>query len=85
MLLSLDELEGHPHFYQRLVTKVKTLGKTSPTLVLECWVYFITTYRQELLDLPRLRNYTDTVQFKVPPEEKERRVAKIKLFIKGSN
>ncbi|RUS74454.1 hypothetical protein EGW08_017792 [Elysia chlorotica] len=93
-LSSLDHLEGHPHFYQRLVTRVKTSGKDFPPTVtsladagsvVEAWTYFIMSFRQELLDLPKLKSYSSTVIYKVAPEEMERRRLKLRMFVRGSS
>ncbi|GFR84507.1 gamma-glutamylaminecyclotransferase [Elysia marginata] len=91
-LASLDDLEGHPHFYQRLVTKVRTPGLKSSTKtitmdndnVLECWAYFITSYCREVLDLPRLKSFTNPIHYNISPEERGKRVAKLKSFVKGT-
>ena len=88
-LASLDELERHPHFYQRLLTKVKLVTEDSQkdnATVLDCWAYFITAPRQELLDFPMLKNYSSSAQFKslkLTPEQRAKRQAALHLFIKG--
>ncbi|GFO30363.1 gamma-glutamylaminecyclotransferase [Plakobranchus ocellatus] len=85
-LRSLDELEDHPNFYQRLPVqiKIRTENLEAEGNVLECWAYFMTRWRQELLDLPKLKSFSSSMQYKVPPEERKRRKEVLKEFIFGS-
>lgn len=41
-LARLDRLEGHPHFYKRKKTPIRSHGsKTTGRILMHCWVYFV--------------------------------------------
>lgn len=56
MLTKFDEFEGHPDNYTRLVEEVQLISENEVKL-LKPWIYFLKTFRQELLQLPCLSNY----------------------------
>lgn len=54
MLKFLDEFEGHPGYYRRERISVTSVEKNE---TLEPFVYFLTRYKQSMLELPLLTNY----------------------------
>ena len=60
MLRELDALEEHPEYYTRTpVTCMLTESEDDTTVgqLLDCEVYFLFDYREELLSLPMLNRY----------------------------
>ena len=62
-LAVLDELEGHPEYYERLKVDVRLqvqgLGGNSESEVLTVEAYFLVKYVDHLIDLPMLKSYYD--------------------------
>ena len=54
MLENLDVLEDHPNYYQRRPEKVT---KSDDNCEIECWIYTLKKYKEEMLKLPMLSNY----------------------------
>lgn len=50
----LDELEEHPEFYKREQRPVSMEDGTECL----CWIYLIQRFRENLLDLPFISNYS---------------------------
>ena len=66
MLGHLDELEDHPKWYTRTPTQCHLLpeqaglghgGGVSSGSAVDCEVYFLFDFKDELLDLPPISNY----------------------------
>jgi hypothetical protein len=61
MLEVLDELEGHPHFYEREILPF-TFTKDSKDEAIEsstgsAWVYLLKEFNEKMLGLPFLKSY----------------------------
>jgi len=56
MMKRLDELEEHPDFYKREQRLVLMEDGTERL----CWIYVIQRFRENLLDLPFLSNYSSS-------------------------
>jgi len=54
MLAKLDELEDHPNYYQR---RIETVIKNDDKKEIDCWIYILKQYKEEMLKLPMLSNY----------------------------
>ncbi|GBP29770.1 Putative gamma-glutamylcyclotransferase CG2811 [Eumeta japonica] len=54
MLSKLDILEDHPKFYERMIDSI--LINKSDTL--DCWVYFLKSFKKECIDRPKYENYS---------------------------
>lgn len=52
MFERLDKLEEHPKFYERKLTQINTEDS-----VIDCWCYFMTNFRQELLSKEFIEDY----------------------------
>ncbi|XP_046553146.1 gamma-glutamylaminecyclotransferase-like isoform X2 [Haliotis rubra] len=58
MLATLDELEGHPIFYERDLTPIDvTQSDNQLSAQTDCWCYFLKKYKPKMLDLPYLDRY----------------------------
>ncbi|XP_063370625.1 putative gamma-glutamylcyclotransferase CG2811 isoform X1 [Cydia amplana] len=57
MLSNLDILEDHPKFYVREVDDI-LIQKGNETTTTKCWVYFLKTFKPELLKKPTMSNYS---------------------------
>ncbi|XP_050423493.1 gamma-glutamylaminecyclotransferase-like isoform X2 [Adelges cooleyi] len=53
MLAFLDEFENHPNFYVRQKTCVKLTNDD----IVECWIYFLTNYPDNFLQLKYFSDY----------------------------
>jgi hypothetical protein len=58
MLDSLDDLESHPKGYTRTPIQCISLDEKSKDKTLDCEAYFLTDFKNHLLDLPFLKSYT---------------------------
>ncbi|KAK5648443.1 hypothetical protein RI129_003335 [Pyrocoelia pectoralis] len=65
VLKDLDELEEHPNFYIREEHFVRCVSGTE--IKIKVWIYFIKQFKQELLNLPMLENYTSRCDHKYVP------------------
>nr|XP_018905354.1 PREDICTED: putative gamma-glutamylcyclotransferase CG2811 isoform X2 [Bemisia tabaci] len=59
MLLNLDKLEEHPHFYERVVEPVQIYNDKNSTesKTVDAWIYFIKKMNAQLLEEPYLTDY----------------------------
>ncbi|XP_046403196.1 gamma-glutamylaminecyclotransferase [Ischnura elegans] len=61
MLEKLDELEDHPNWYIREIDDIQILNSdlsdSSAQSTMKCWVYFLKTFRPDLLELPTFPCY----------------------------
>ncbi|XP_077982188.1 gamma-glutamylaminecyclotransferase C-like [Glandiceps talaboti] len=57
MLAVLDDLEGHPTYYERSKLTVKFLGNDKCGKTESIWVYVLKTFKEELAKLPYLDSY----------------------------
>jgi len=55
MLSNLDILEEHPKFYVR---EVRPVLRSDTNTVEECWIYFLKSFRPELLSKPFYAEYS---------------------------
>ncbi|KAK9883622.1 hypothetical protein WA026_001795 [Henosepilachna vigintioctopunctata] len=60
VLKALDELEDHPNFYIREQNEVISLEDST---VHTAWIYFIKSFRKELLEKQMLKNYSNNGSF----------------------
>ena len=69
VLRALDDLEGHPIFYQRELIRVQLSpdgasdeipAESDASKVQECQIYFLKRFRPELLKLEFLESYSDS-------------------------
>lgn len=59
MLAKFDELECHPDYYTRIQEEVQMISKNgSNGKLIRPWIYFLKNFRQELLALPYLDDYS---------------------------
>lgn len=57
MLANLDILEEHPDFYVREIKSVKRLDTKETS---SCWIYFLKTFRPQLLNQTFYSDYSST-------------------------
>ena len=53
----MDELENHPHFYQRRQETVEVIENDNEEKYLNCWMYFLPRFKQQVLELKSYENY----------------------------
>lgn len=58
MLAFLDDFEGHPGYYTRRETPVRRTDSSDQVpLELRPWIYILSKYKPEMLNLPMLSTY----------------------------
>ncbi|XP_053629264.2 putative gamma-glutamylcyclotransferase CG2811 isoform X2 [Cherax quadricarinatus] len=55
MLSMLDMLEDHPEYYER---KIKKICLKDSDEVIDCWIYLLFMYKQQMMELPFLKTYS---------------------------
>ncbi|CAN7982770.1 unnamed protein product [Ixodes hexagonus] len=58
MLLFLDEFEGHPLYYVRTEEDVEAVDLAGNSIRQKAWIYFLKSYKEELLNKPYLQDYS---------------------------
>ncbi|GAB6019341.1 hypothetical protein CHUAL_000933 [Chamberlinius hualienensis] len=60
LLSTLDALEGHPHFYERLQydVTIKPEDANATESVHKCWIYILKTFKPSLLNREYYANYS---------------------------
>ena len=53
----LDDFEGHPNYYLRREEPIRLKKDNS---IVKCWTYFLPTFKEEMLKLPFMNNYSST-------------------------
>ena len=56
LLEKLDELECHPHFYERVEISVR-LQDESHSMQSDCWCYMLHDFQPNMLKLPFMETY----------------------------
>nr|ACO11723.1 UPF0131 protein CG2811 [Caligus rogercresseyi] len=83
MLPHLDILEEHPKHYIRKQTPVKLIScpkdeaLTSEEEELSAWLYFLPTFRDSILELPYITEYSSKGNHGLPYKEREDRTASL--------
>ncbi|XP_059062615.1 putative gamma-glutamylcyclotransferase CG2811 [Achroia grisella] len=74
MLSKLDILEDHPNYYIREIDdiEVKTSDSTEGG-IMKCWVYFLKSFKQELLSRPQMDDYSSSGSHGLPYMERSKR------------
>jgi len=62
LLSTLDELEGHPHFYTRVKYDVvidhEDIKNNGTQTTENCWIYLLKTFNASMLNLTYMSNYS---------------------------
>ncbi|EEC19489.1 gamma-glutamylaminecyclotransferase isoform X1 [Ixodes scapularis] len=58
MLHFLDEFEGHPQYYVRTEEEVQGVDLSGNSIRRTAWIYFLKSYKEELLSKPYLEDYS---------------------------
>lgn len=58
MLHFLDDFEGHPQYYVRTEEEVEGVDLKGKGICQRAWIYFLKSYKQELLNRPHLEDYS---------------------------
>uniref|UniRef100_T1JG34 Gamma-glutamylcyclotransferase family protein n=1 Tax=Strigamia maritima TaxID=126957 RepID=T1JG34_STRMM len=67
MLSAIDDLEGHPKYYEREQIEVNLANRqTRKKEILSCWTYFLTHYKPFMLELPCLQDYSSNGSHNLP-------------------
>ena len=57
LLKILDDFEGHPNYYLRREEPIRLSLDNS---VVKCWTYFLPKFKEEMLHLPFLKDYSSS-------------------------
>ncbi|XP_031770396.2 putative gamma-glutamylcyclotransferase CG2811 isoform X2 [Galleria mellonella] len=74
MLSKLDILEDHPNYYIREIDDIEVKKTdTNDVETVKCWVYFLKSFKQELLSRPQMDNYSSGGSHGLPYMERSKR------------
>ncbi|CAK1593130.1 unnamed protein product [Parnassius mnemosyne] len=67
MLGNLDILEDHPNYYIREIDNIEIKkDDVDNTETMKCWIYFLKSFKEELLTKPMLENYSSAGSHGLP-------------------
>ncbi|CAM1291805.1 GGACT (predicted) [Pycnogonum litorale] len=66
MLNKTDDLECHPHYYERFIEQYELLDGGKVIRTMNCWCYFLKKFKPFMLDLPCLSEYSSLGDHHLP-------------------